>query len=1151
MTSTNPILEKAKILIVDDELIIASDIQSIIERLGFRVTGIAEDAAEAWKMVEKELPDLILMDIRLRGKTDGITLSEEILNKYDIPIVFISAFADNETLDRAKKIEPYSYLTKPFNTRDLHSAVEIALYKHSLGKKLKESEARLKKSETLLNKTQEIAKVGGWEWDIASQTMYWTDECYRIHDMEPEEVEPGSPEHIKRSLDCYPSQEREKILKAFELCCQEGTPYKLESLFLTYKGRELWVQTSGEAVYENGKITKVIGNILDITERKQAEAHNRLLATMLDTAPSSITVHNANGEFLYANQKTFELHGFSKEEFFALNLQNIDVPESAQHTEARIQKIAETGEVSFESSHYRKDGSAFPLHILSKSVTWNHQAAILSVATDISEQKAFEQALVEREEQIQSIFRSAPVGIGMLVDRVFKAVNPSTTEITGYSREELIGQSARMLYATDEDFNYVEREKYAQIAKYGRGAVETRWKRKDGEIRQILLSSTPIDLKDLSKGVTFSAQDITERKQAEKALRESEERFKALHNSSFGGITIHDKGLILECNQGLSDITGWSYDELIGMDGLLLIAESSRNFVRSQIAAGYEKAFEAVGIRKNGEEYPLRLEARSIPYKRKQVRVVEFRDITEQKAAEAALQESEYKFRSLIDQAAEMLFLHDTEGKIIEVNRAAIENTGYSREELCNMNVMDIDPDVIERDDLKNYWKKLQIDSEAVTFESRHKRKDGAFYPVENTIAVVQLKDKNYLFALARNISERKEAEAQQLKLREQLIQAQKMESVGRLAGGVAHDFNNMLMVIMGQAELAMGKISPDDKLYSYLTEINKAGERSANLTRQLLAFARRQTIQPRIVNLNDIVSDMLKMLRRLVGENIDLVWQPGAKIWPIRVDPAQIDQILANLSVNARDAIDNSGFLILRTNNVTLDEDYCGKNSDCKPGEYVQLVVSDTGCGMSKEVLENLFEPFFTTKAIGEGTGLGLSTVYGIVKQNNGHIKVYSELDMGSTFNIYFPRYNEGILTVDKLTNKENILGGNGTILLVEDEAAILHLNHELLNDLGYTVLKAISPDEAIKKAASYEGKIHLLLTDVIMPGMNGRQLAEQLIANRPDMKIIYMSGYTSNVIARHGVLDKGVQFIQKPFTKATLAKKIRQAINDIHDKD
>jgi two-component system, cell cycle sensor histidine kinase and response regulator CckA len=299
------------------------------------------------------------------------------------------------------------------------------------------------------------------------------------------------------------------------------------------------------------------------------------------------------------------------------------------------------------------------------------------------------------------------------------------------------------------------------------------------------------------------------------------------------------------------------------------------------------------------------------------------------------------------------------------------------------------------------------------------------------------------------------------------------------------------------------------------------------------------------------VVGDMMKMLRRLVGENIDLVWQPGSDTWPVKVDPAQIDQILANLSVNARDAIDGAGYLILRTNNVTLDEHYCGKHTDCKPGDYVQLVISDTGCGMDKEVLDHLFEPFFTTKALGEGTGLGLSTVFGIIKQNQGHITVYSEPGMGTSFNIFLPRYYQGIINTKKEDKKEQVLGGNETILLVEDEAAILHLNQELLTSMGYKVISAISPEEALKNAGKYKDTIHLLLTDVIMPGMNGRQLAEQLIIKRPDMKIIFMSGYTSDIIARHGVLEKDVHFIQKPFNKPDMAKMIRQALTDDIQKD
>ncbi|MGO9532879.1 MAG: ATP-binding protein [Syntrophobacteraceae bacterium] len=372
------------------------------------------------------------------------------------------------------------------------------------------------------------------------------------------------------------------------------------------------------------------------------------------------------------------------------------------------------------------------------------------------------------------------------------------------------------------------------------------------------------------------------------------------------------------------------------------------------------------------------------------------------------------------------------------------------------------------------------------------------------------------------------------------------MEWIGRLAGGVAHDFNNMLGVIIGRAEMALGPDVPTDKLQHNVKEILKAGLRSADLTRQLLAFARKQTAVPQILDLNDTISGMLKMLRRLIGEDIDLSWQPGRDLWRVKIDPSQVDQILANLVVNARDAIFGVGAVNIRTENCVIDDSYRAA-PDFIPGEYVLLTVSDTGAGMSKEVRENIFEPFFTTKEVGKGTGLGLSTVYGIVKQNDGFIHVASELGKGTTFKIYLPWFQAETAEVDSEDEVGKRPAGTETILLVEDDEAILTLSKMILEMLGYTVLAAQTPVQALRLVDEHPGELHLLITDVVMPEMNGRALAEKLGAIRPNLKCLYMSGYTADVIAHQGILDEGLNFIQKPFGSDDFAVKVRQVLDHL----
>jgi PAS domain S-box-containing protein len=390
-------------------------------------------------------------------------------------------------------------------------------------------------------------------------------------------------------------------------------------------------------------------------------------------------------------------------------------------------------------------------------------------------------------------------------------------------------------------------------------------------------------------------------------------------------------------------------------------------------------------------------------------------------------------------------------------------------------------------------------------------------------------------------------AHAAQARLQVQLAQAQKMESVGRLAGGVAHDFNNLLMGIMNYVELCRDRIPPDHRVREYLDEIMQDAQRSADLVRQLLAFARKQTIAPKVMDLNDAVAGTLRMLRRLLGEDIDLVWVPGPEPAVVKLDPSQLGQVLANLTVNARDAIAGVGRLTIECRNITIDPAYCAEHLGATPGPYAVLTVSDTGCGMDEETLSHLFEPFFTTKEVGEGTGLGLATVYGVARQNGGFIEVSSEPQQGTTFRIYLPRHLAGTAAEPAARPPgARRPGGAETILLAEDERSVRVTLQRFLAALGYTVLAAPSAEEALRLAAAHPGTIHLLVTDVVMPGMSGHDLAARLASARPGIKRLYISGYTSNAIAHRGVLDQDVHFLPKPFTRDELAQTVRDVLDE-----
>ncbi len=521
-------------------------------------------------------------------------------------------------------------------------------------------------------------------------------------------------------------------------------------------------------------------------------------------------------------------------------------------------------------------------------------------------------------------------------------------------------------------------------------------------------------------------------------------------------------------------------------------------------------------------------------------------DITRRKLAEEALLRSEENygmlFREMMNGFAQHEIICDAQGnptdyRFLAVNPAFERMTGLRAEAVVGRTVLEVLP-ATEPSWIQRYGR-VALTGQPIHFESFTEAlgkwfEVTAFRPTPGQFACIFT-----------DITEQKRAEEEKARLESQLQQAQKMESVGRLAGGVAHDFTNMLGVIIGHTEMASCSPGTPQAVRESLEEIRKAAERSANLTRKLLAFARKQTVKPQVMDLNDTVFGMLKMLRRLIGENIRLSMKPGNDLWPIYVDPSQIDQVLANLCVNARDAIAGVGEIIIETGIAAFDDLYCSTHPGFQSGEYVWLSVSDNGCGMDAATLEHIFEPFFTTKGVGEGTGLGLAMVYGVVKQNNGFIRVDSDPGIGTTFTLYFPRHlGEAEKTVRNESERADA-GGQETILLVEDEPAILKLMTRMLQQKGYRVLHAQTPGEGIRLAREYPGDIDLLITDVIMPEMNGRELASAVLSLYPRLKCLFMSGYTADVIAHQGLMDRYINFIQKPFSTQSMLAKVREVLN------
>jgi len=891
-------MSQVNILIVEDEVIVAENLSSKLEYLGYAVAGTALSGHEAVEMALKHRPQLILMDIKLQGDLDGIQAAEKIKNQHDIPVIYLTAHSDPNTLDRAKISKPYGYVLKPFDERDLATQIELALYKHESDRKIHEQREWLRVT---------LASIG--------DAVIATDAEGIITFLNP----------VAEALTGWP---------AFEA------------------------------------IGKPLGDVFRIINE-------------YTRAP-------------------------------------VDDP---------VRKVLMTGRIVGLANHTAlicRDGKEVPIDDSGAPIQ-DEGGRILGVVLifrDISETKKSEKAIYESEQRLRLFIEHAPAALAMF-DRQMRYMSVSRRWL--------------------RDYNLGER-----------------------------------NLVGLSHYQVFP---------------EIPEHWKAVHQRAMKG-----------------EVVKVESDRFERADG-------SIQWLHWEVRPWRDQADNIGGI------------------------VVFSEDITEQRIAQEALQESHKRYRTLFEHSADGIFLHDLDGNIVDANRAAVAQSGYSKQELLQLNLFGLIPDPANKEDILRQWRQYNPDQPVIA-EDLHRRKDGSVYPVEINTGRVQFDSQDLVLATVRDISKRKQSEKEREALQKQLTQAQKMESVGRLAGGVAHDFNNMLGVILGHTQLAMEQVDKLSSAHGDLAEVRKAAQRSADLTRQLLAFARQQTSSPKVLDLNQTIELMLTMIQRLIGEDIQLTFIPEESLSPVKIDPSQVDQILANLCVNSRDAIDGVGKITIETKNVVLDHEYCKQHAGCKPGNYVMLAVSDTGCGMKNDTLKNIFDPFFTTKKVGEGTGLGLATVYGIVKQNEGYIEVYSEFGYGTMFKIYLPQTQESF-DKEAGNHTNEILKGTETVLLVEDEGSILNLANIVLQRYGYKVIAASTPKKALAMVQEYDARIHLLITDVVMPEMNGWELKEQLQKNIPEIKVLFMSGYTANIVAERGVLERNVEFLQKPFTVEFLAQKVREVLD------
>ncbi|MGO8997866.1 MAG: PAS domain S-box protein [Polyangiaceae bacterium] len=711
---------------------------------------------------------------------------------------------------------------------------------------------------------------------------------------------------------------------------------------------------------------------------------------------------------------------------------------------------------------------------------------------------------------------------------------------------EMVGMSSPALVVLADpltDMSAAEFCRRARACPGGEHAVILVITPRDEDLESVLeAGATDLHTTSLGPAALQIRVRIAERLVAEHArLRDRELRFRRLFESGVTGVTISDfDGNFKEANDAFLEMLGYTRAEMIAgalnwevitpHDSLVPDSED-----RAQLrATGFLPLQERQYVHKDGRHIAALVGSAALEGTTECISYVT--DISERRQSEDALRASEARYHALFDNAPFSIFLFDYETlRFLAVNEAAIRHYGYSRDEFLTMTLGDIRP----REDVPALMAGIARLSAGTTIAGtwKHRKKDGSVIDVEITVQKFDLGGKRCGLAVAVDISERKRME-------EQVRQAQKMDAIGSLAGGIAHDFNNLLSVILSYSSMLADDLKAEDPMRGDLEEISAAGTRAAVLTRQLLAFGRQQILQPRTIDLNGVIEGSVKMLRRVVGEDIELTVTRGA-IGKVSADPGQVEQVLMNLVVNARDAMPKGGKLTIETANVQLDSIYAASHAGVEPGAFVMFAVTDTGSGMDAETRARIFEPFFTTKEVGKGTGLGLSTVFGIVRQSGGHVWVYSELGHGTTFKVYFPQAGLGGEVAREVVHEPQTRRGSETVLLVEDEAPVRALVCAILERSGYHVLEAQNGGDALLLCEQHKATIHLLLTDVVMPRMSGRKLAERLRPLRPDMKVLYMSGYTDDAVVRHGVLDSDVAFLQKPVTPETLTRKLREVLD------
>ncbi len=1107
----------------------------------------------------------------------------------------------------------------------------------------KQAEDALRRQHAMLARTEALAHVGSWEWDIANDQVRWSDELFRIFKRDPGEGAPSFAQHPE----IYLPDDMERLKKAVERCVSNGTPYELDLRAMRSDGEIRHCVARGQAeTDETGRIVRLAGSLQDLTEEKnlvrEIQDQRNRMESLMQAIPAPVFFKDKNGRYLGCNPAFETLTGSTRAQITGKTVHEV-WPEkySSTYRDKDMELLETGGSQQYEFNLVDDQGKERDV-VFYKSAFEGQSGKIeglVGVILDITERKAAEEALRKSEsrvrtklnalldpegdigtlhladivdcDEIQSLMNDfhalTDIGIGILdldgnvlvgtgwqdVCVKFHRVHPETEKLCRESDLELtsgVEPGTFKIYKCKNNMwdmvtpiviggkhvgnlflgQFFFEDEAPDIAIFREQARRYGF---DEEVYLKAYRAIPRwSRQKIDRVMTFYCnliKVISRLSYAHIKLARATEAFNAANTKLTLAMQAAGQGLwewnlitdVIHFDDAALDMLGYRQEDIRGpmesgtwwmgrvhSDDRSLMEERFNRYV-----SGKEKDYHVEFRLKTKDggyrwmDSSARLLSKDEAGNPEMVVGIHL-DITERKRAEDRQKNLATELEEILDALPDAVVYADKDRRIKKVNPSFTRIFGYSQDEILGKKTR-----IIYRNDeeyLEQGRKRYNPQASQMwePYEIYHVRKDGTEFVSETVGTPVRNAQGEVvgLLGLVRDITEKKESESENEKLQVQLRQAQKMEAVGRLAGGVAHDFNNMLSIVIGHADMILEDLKPDQPFYAALMAIRQAGARSADLTRQLLAFARKQTVAPKVIDLNKTVESMLKMLKRLIGEDIDLAWIPGDKVWPVKIDPGQIDQILANLCVNARDAIADVGKMSIETGNTTFEEDCCRDHAGFAPGEYAMMAVSDNGCGMDAETLSHMFEPFFTTKELGKGTGLGLATVYGVVKQNNGLINVYSEPGQGTTFKIYLPRHKAKTTPLPKKGTDKPSGRGHETVLLVEDEPSILRMTTMMLERQGYKVVGASTPGEAVRLAAEHAGDIHLLMTDVVMPEMNGRDLAKNILSLYPGLKCLFMSGYTANVIAHHGVLDEGVNFIQKPFSKEDLTAKVRAVLDD-----